>query len=320
MRAGAELDVGVVSLLRLQEGGITGYFAIVTDTTDRKTRESQLMQSQKLEAIGQLAAGIAHEINTPAQYVGNNVQFLKTAFADILSVCGKVRELVQVEGHVLPTQADMTALAALMAERDIEFLETEVPSAINQTMEGVERISSIVRSVKQFAHPGAAVMSSADLNEAMRSTVTVSRNEWKYVAELTTDLDKDLPLVICMIGEINQVVLNLIINASHAIADAIKADPQRTGLITLTTKLAPPWAEIRVSDTGLGIPPAIQAKIFDPFFTTKEVGRGTGQGLTIARSIVVDKHKGQLYFETEAGVGTTFVVRLPLTRVEEAEQ
>ncbi|GEM_PF-1154692 len=302
------------------EGGIMGYFAIVTDTTERKTLESQLLQSQKLEAIGQLAAGIAHEINTPAQYVGNNVQFLKTAFADILSVCSRVRELMQTEGHALPTQADMGALATLMAERDIGFLETEVPSAINQTLEGVERISSIVRSVKQFAHPGAAVMSSADLNEAMLSTVTVSRNEWKYVAELTTDLDKDMPLVICMIGEINQVVLNLIINASHAIADATKADPERKGLITITTKHAPPWAEIRVSDTGLGIPPSVQGKIFDPFFTTKEVGRGTGQGLTIARSIVVDKHKGQLYFETEVGVGTTFVVRLPLEHAEELEQ
>ncbi|MBU1229394.1 MAG: histidine kinase, partial [Proteobacteria bacterium] len=159
-------------------------------------------------------------------------------------------------------------------------------------------------------------MSSADLNEAMLSTVTVSRNEWKYVAELETDLDQDLPLVVCMIGEINQVVLNLIVNAAHAIADAVKADPERKGLITLSTRLAPPWAEIRVTDSGTGIPPAVQAKIFDPFFTTKEVGKGTGQGLTISRSIVVEKHHGQLFFETEPGAGTTFVVRLPLERQE----
>ncbi len=308
------------SKTRDEDGKVAGTFAVITDTTERKGLESQLLQSQKLEAIGQLAAGIAHEINTPAQYVGNNVQFIKSAFEDILAVCGKTREFMQAAQKTPPTREDVEALAAVMAERDIDYLEAEVPGAIAQTLEGVERISTIVRSVKQFAHPGAATMSTADLNEAMLSTVTVSRNEWKYVADLTTDLDKDLPLVICMIGEINQVVLNLIINAAHAIADAIKDDPEGRGRITLTTRLAPPWAEIRVTDTGTGIPPSVQAKIFDPFFTTKEVGRGTGQGLTISRSIVVEKHKGQLFFETEPGVGTTFVVRLPLLHAEEPEQ
>jgi len=302
-----------------EEGNVVGTFAVVTDTTERKGLESQLLHSQKLEAIGQLAAGIAHEINTPAQYVGNNVQFIKTAFEDILAVCGQTRRFMQAAKDAPPTSADVEALAALMAERDIDYLEAEVPGAIAQTLEGVERISTIVRSVKQFAHPGAAVMAPADLNEAMRSTVTVSRNEWKYVAELQTQLDESLPLVICMVGEINQVVLNLIINAAHAIADALKADPERKGLITLTTRFAPPWAEIRVADNGLGIPPAVQDNIFDPFFTTKEVGKGTGQGLTISRSIVVDKHKGQLFFETEPGAGTTFVVRLPLEQSEERE-
>ncbi|MDR3640380.1 MAG: ATP-binding protein, partial [Humidesulfovibrio sp.] len=146
-----------------------------------------------------------------------------------------------------------------------------------------------------------------------------SRNEWKYVSELDLDLDPDLPLVVCMIGEINQVVLNLIINAAHAIADAQKAAPEHEGRIILTTRFSPPWAEIRVRDTGTGIPETVQAKIFDPFFTTKEVGRGTGQGLTISRGIVVEKHKGQLFFETKAGVGTTFVVRLPLEQPEPRE-
>ena len=303
-----------------EEGNVIGTFAVITDTTGRKELESQLLQSQKLEAIGQLAAGIAHEINTPAQYVGNNVQFIKGAFEDILAVCGKTHEFMQAARKAPPTVAEVDALAAVMAERDIEYLEAEVPGAIAQTLEGIERISTIVRSVKQFAHPGAAVMAPADLNEAMLSTVTVSRNEWKYVADLDTDLDKSLPLVICMVGEINQVVLNLIVNAAHAIADAIKGNPEGRGRITLTTRLAPPWAEIRVQDTGLGIPPDVQAKIFDPFFTTKEVGKGTGQGLTIARTIVTEKHKGQLFFETEPGVGTTFVVRLPLEHTEETEQ
>ncbi|MDP3428338.1 MAG: PAS domain S-box protein, partial [Humidesulfovibrio sp.] len=306
-----------------EEGNIIGTFAVVTDTTERKGLESQLLQSQKLEAIGQLAAGIAHEINTPAQYVGNNVQFVKTAFADIFSMCGDFHQLLKTAKSGAVPLEQVLAVEKSMADHDIEYLMTEVPSAIAQTLEGVERISTIVRSVKQFAHPGAAVMAPADLNEAMQSTVTVSRNEWKYVAELTTELDDALPAVVCMVGEINQVVLNLIVNAAHAIADAIadanRDDPERKGLITLTTRHAPPWAEIRVADTGTGIPPAVQAKIFDPFFTTKEVGQGTGQGLTISRSIVVEKHHGQLIFETEPGVGTTFVVRLPLEQNEERE-
>jgi len=295
-----------------EEGRVAGFFAVVTDTTERKNLESQLLQSQKLEAIGQLAAGIAHEINTPAQYVGNNVQFIKGAFEDIGVVLTAMRELTAAAKTACPGPEQIAALEQLMAERDIEYLSGEVPGAIAQTLEGVERISTIVRSVKQFAHPGAAAMAPADLNESMKSTATVSRNEWKYVAELDLDLDASLPLVVCMIGEINQVVLNLIINAAHAIADAKKAEPGREGRITLSTRLAPPWAEVRVADTGTGIPAGVQARIFDPFFTTKEVGRGTGQGLTISRSIVVDKHKGQLFFETEEGRGTTFVVRLPL--------
>ena len=300
-----------------EQGGVTGYYAIITDTTERKALESQLLQSQKLEAIGQLAAGIAHEINTPAQYVGSNVRFIKGAFESILHMCGKTRQFMQAAMTTPPTCADVEELAAIMAEHDIDFLEAEVPGAIAQTLEGVERISTIVHSVKQFAHPGESTMSPADLNEAMRSTVTVSRNEWKYVADLTTDLDETLPLVTCMIGEINQVVLNLIVNAAHAIAEVQKDRPGQKGSILLTTRYAPPWAEIRVADSGAGIPPEVQAKIFDPFFTTKEVGKGTGQGLTISRGIVVDKHGGQLFFETEPGKGTTFVVRLPLVQAEE---
>jgi len=303
-----------------EDGKPAGFFAIVTDTTDRKGLESQLLQSQKLEAIGQLAAGIAHEINTPAQYVGNNVQFIKGAFEDVFAVLDAVRGFISASKAACPGPEQVKALEALVQERDVDYLCAEVPGAIAQTLEGVERISTIVRSVKQFAHPGAAVMASADLNESMKSTATVSRNEWKYVAELDLALDPALPMVVCMIGEINQVVLNLIINAAHAIADAKKVQPEREGRITLATRLTPPWAEIRVADTGTGIPASVQAKIFDPFFTTKEVGRGTGQGLTISRSIVVEKHKGQLFFETQEGVGTTFVVRLPLEQSSTQEE
>lgn len=304
------------SLYADEEGKAAGFFAVVTDTTDRKSLEAQVLHSQKLEAIGQLAAGIAHEINTPAQYVGNNTQFIKGAFEDMLAVVEAARALVAMAKTTCPGMTDIENLEKVMQERDVDYLTTEVPNAIAQTLEGIGRISTIVSSMRQFAHPGAAIMAPADLNESMKSTATVSRNEWKYVAELDLVLDPALPLVICMIGEINQVVLNLIINAAHAIADAKKADPEREGRITLATRFTPPWAEIHVSDTGLGIPQAVQAKIFDPFFTTKEVGRGTGQGLTISRSIVVEKHKGQLFFETRQGEGTTFVVRLPLAQAD----
>lgn len=297
-----------------EDGREAGFFAVVTDTTERKSLESQLLHSQKLEAIGQLAAGIAHEINTPAQYVGNNVQFIKGALQDLLAVVHGVRGFLEGAKSVCPGPEDIKTLETLLVERDVDYLAEEIPGALAQTQEGVERISTIVRSVKQFAHPGASAMAPADLNESMKSTATVSRNEWKYVAELDLDLDPALPYVVCMIGEINQVVLNLIINAAHAIADAKKTDPERQGRITLSTRLAPPWAEIRVTDTGTGIPAEVQRKIYDPFFTTKEVGRGTGQGLTISRSIVAEKHKGQLLFETRPGEGTTFVVRLPLAQ------
>ena len=300
------------SMILDEKGRLSDAFALTTDTTERKTLENQLLQSQKLEAIGQLAAGIAHEINTPAQYVNNNIHFIKDAFEHLLPLCCEFRRLLEAAKTGCVSQEMVQDMEAAIAKHDLAYFEEEVPKAIAQTLEGLGRISVIVRSVKQFAHPGSTDMAAADLNEAMRSTVIVSSNEWKYVAELKTDLDPDLPLVECVIGEINQVVLNLIINAVHAIADAIQIDPQGTWLITLSTRQNGPWAEIRVTDTGMGIPPEVQPKIFEPFFTTKDVGKGTGQGLAIARRIVVEKHKGQLFFETEPGKGTTFIVRLPI--------
>lgn len=285
----------------------------------RRVQESeqaqlQLLQSEKLAAMGQLAAGIAHEINTPTQYVHNNIQFLKGAFDQLLPLCGEFRRLLEsVKAGAAPLEV-VEALAAAIARHDTAFFEAEVPGALAQTLEGLERLGAIVRSMKQFAHPGSTTMSATDLNEAMRTTAMVSKNEWKYVAELKTDLDPGLPLVECLISEIEQVVLNLIINAAHAISEAKEMDPQRTGLITVSTGQNGPWAEIRVADTAMGIPPEVQPKVFDPFFTTKAVGKGSGQGLAISRRIVVERHKGQLFFETQPGQGTTFVIRLPITQ------
>ena len=298
---------------------------ISVDITERKRLEEQLRQAQKLEAVGQLAAGIAHEINTPLQYVGDNTKFLKDSLADLTSLIGNYQNLLEAcrTNTVSPEIIEQTASAERAA--DVDFLLREVPAALDQSLEGLGRVTQIVQSIKDFAHPGSSRMSHADLNKAIESTIIVARNEWRYVADLETDFDPELPFLKCVIGEINQVVLNLIVNAAHAIADA----PGNKGKITISTvykpgcacapvheepNTAPPAGavEIIVSDTGGGIPPQIREKIFDPFYTTKTVGKGTGQGLAIAHSVVA-KHRGTLTFTSEIGRGTTFVVQLPLT-------
>jgi PAS domain S-box-containing protein len=281
------------------------------DITERKGLENKLLQAQKLESVGQLAAGISHEINTPTQYVGDNTRFLQDAFQDLLKVQQKYLQLVEA-CHSGTATADLLAeVEASAKEADVDYLIQEIPKALNQALEGTERISKIVQSMKDFAHPGASVMQPCDLNKAIESTITVACGEWKYVADMVRDFDLTLPLVPCLRGEFNQVVLNMIINASHAIGDAMGEGSARKGTITISTRCAGAWAEIRIGDTGTGIPEASRARVFDPFFTTKRVGKGTGQGLAISHT-VVEKHGGTITFETAEGEGTTFIIRLPL--------
>lgn len=285
---------------------------IIVDITERKFLEQQLIQAQKLEAIGQLAAGIAHEINTPLQFVGDNTHFLQKAFQDLATLLTKYAALVhaqQTGAEIKPRVDDAAATAEAI---DIAYLSAEIPLAIQQSLEGVERAAAIVRAMKAFSHPGTEDKTAIDLNRAIESTLIVSRNEWKYVADTATDFDPALPLVPCLPSELNQVVLNLIVNAAHAIADVIGDGGQGKGTITLSTRQADDWVEIRIADTGAGIPEAIQDRIFDPFFTTKAVGKGTGQGLAIAYDVVVQKHGGTIDCESEEGQGTTFIIRLPL--------
>jgi signal transduction histidine kinase len=265
-----------------------------------------------LESVGQLAAGISHEINTPTQYVGDNTRFLRDAFQDLLKVHQKYSELAEACRTSVIAAELLAEVDAAAQEADVEFLIQEIPKAIEQSLEGTERISKIVQSMKDFAHPGIAVKQSCDLNKAIDSTITVACSEWKYVAEMVTNFDATLPLVPCLQGEFNQVVLNMIINASHAIGDVIGDGSSGKGTITISTHRAGDWAEIRVGDTGTGIPEANRARIFDPFFTTKQVGKGTGQGLAISHNVVVEKHGGTISVESEEGAGTTFVIRLPL--------
>jgi signal transduction histidine kinase len=279
---------------------------------ERRLMEGQLRQAQKLESIGQLAAGIAHEINTPTQYIGDNTRFLKDAFIDLIEVFQVVEQMVAAGAP--PDQVGQLFLQLQQAasRADLGYLALEIPKAIQQSLEGVERVARIVRAMKEFSHPGTEGKAPTDLNKAIESTLTVSRNEWKYVAELVTEFDPVLPAVPCLLGEFNQVILNLVVNAAHAIADVVGDGGKGKGILTVKTRRDGDWAEVRIGDTGTGIPESVRDKIFDPFFTTKGVGKGTGQGLAIAHAVVVEKHGGSITLETEVGRGTTFIIRLPI--------
>ncbi len=315
------------SVIRNGEGQIESLVMVARDVTgrkaaerDRQMMEMQLRQAQKLESIGQLAAGIAHEINTPTQYIGDNTRFLQDAFKDLTHLLGQHEKLLQAAKANAVTAEVMAAVEEARQRADADYLAGEIPKAIQQSLDGVERVSKIVRSMKEFSHPGSEDKTALDLNRAIESTITVAGNEWKYVAEVVTDFDSTLPCVPCLPGEFNQVILNLIINATHAIADVVGDGSKGKGRISISTRHCENWAEIRIGDTGGGIPEKIRERVFEPFFTTKPVGKGTGQGLAIAHSVVVEKHAGTLSFETEAGKGTTFIIRLPLAPPAAAER
>jgi PAS domain S-box-containing protein len=288
-----------------------GYVIMGEDVTDRLILEEELVQAQKLESIGHLAAGIAHEINTPIQFVGDNVRFVSDSFSDIGRLIEQYQKLLAAAKSGPCPEALIETCEAANRRADLEYLLAEIPKALEQSAEGVNRVATIVRAMKEFSHPGNTEKAAANLNKAIESTVTVARNEWKYVANLHTGLDPSLPLVPCLVGEFNQVILNMIVNATHAIADAVKGTGEK-GTISISTSRAGDFVEVRIADTGTGIPESIRHKIFDPFFTTKDVGRGTGQGLAIARSVVVGKHGGTIAVDSEVGKGTTFLIRLPL--------
>lgn len=284
---------------------------LAKEMDDRKTLESQLIHAQKLESIGQLAAGIAHEINTPSQYVGDNTRFLQTEFASLIRVLDKYAENLEPDDAPKSWQERAAELRALLDEVDYDFLREEIPQAIEQSLEGIDRISQIVVAMKEFSHPGSTEMEPVNINMAIQSTVTVCRNRWKYAADLKMDLAEDLPMVPCLLAEFNQVILNLIVNAADALCEQNGGDASM-GKITVSTRLVGSEVEIRVADNGPGIPVSVQNKIFDPFYTTKEVGKGTGQGLAISRNVIVQKHGGTLTCESEPEKGAVFIVRIPV--------
>jgi signal transduction histidine kinase len=293
---------------RSENGHVTWLSVIASDSTAMM----QLRQAQKMEAVGRLAAGIAHEINTPAQYVGDNTQFLKESFRGMRGVIEAYRALAHAARSGAVSGELLERVEQAEADGDLAYLMEQIPSALEETIEGINRITKIVRAMKEFSHPGKSEKCPTDINKAIETTVTVARNEWRYVAEMTLNLDPQLPLVPCLVSEFNQAILNLVVNAAHAIGDVVKKQSGAKGSVCITTRRVGNDIEVRVADTGSGIPAEVRPRIFEPFFTTNPMGEGTGQGLAFVYHSVVEKHGGKIFFETEPGKGTTFVLSLPL--------
>lgn len=302
---------------------LQGAIATVFDVTElraaqreRDQLETELRLSQKLEAIGQLAAGIAHEINTPSQYVSDNLSFLQDAVTGLLPLLNAFEPLLElaaksVEARLAPDNA-VDDYRTLMLNADLEYIRSEIPQAIQQSRDGVGQIKKIVLAMKEFSHPGTDEKEPVDLNRAVEATVMVARNEWKYVAQVELELDKSLPSIEAIPSAINQVILNLVVNAAHAIEDVVRDDAKKRGTIKIGTRRDGEFVEISVADSGCGISAVNLDRIFDPFFTTKKVGKGTGQGLAIVRRVVVNRHGGTIDVDSKPGQGTCFRIRLPI--------
>ncbi len=289
---------------------IVGAVIVAQDSTEARRTQADLLAAQRLASVGTLAAGIAHEINTPVQFVSDSIEFLRSAVTDLFGFLDKLRELQTAVAAGAPTKAIAADCAAAEDDADLPYIRENVPGAFDRCVDGLGRVATIVRSLKEFAHPSGKEMSAVDLNRAIQSTLTIARNEYKYVADLEVEYGV-LPPVTCHGDEINQVVLNILVNAAHAIEDVVRGTDGK-GRITIRTSQEDDSVLIAIGDTGGGIPPQILSRIFDPFFTTKEVGKGTGQGLAIARTIVRENHGGDITVDTTPGTGTTFSIRLPI--------
>ncbi|MDH5720195.1 MAG: ATP-binding protein [Spirochaetia bacterium] len=280
--------------------------------SEKEKLEYQKTQAQKLEAIGQLAAGIAHEINTPIQYIGDNINFLENSFYDLQKLHKKIQDLLHDLLNKKAKFKTVKDINILMKEIDFEFIEEEIPKAIKQSIEGVSQVAKIVRSMKEFSHPGSKEKKYQNINKALENTLNVSRNEWKYVADIEKIFDDSISEILCLPGELNQAFLNLILNAAQAIQEELtKTGSKEKGKIIISTEKQNKDIVIKISDTGCGILEENRNKIFNPFFTTKEEGKGTGQGLAIVHNVITEKHDGSIDFESELNKGTTFIIRLP---------
>ena len=301
------------------DGRVVSAICSAKDITERRTAEAsraklerQLLRNHKLESIGALAAGIAHEINTPTQYASDNMAFVGRG-AELLS--GIARASVALLAELPPDQPGRAALELAIQQARLDFTLQELPRALEQTLEGLSRISKIVGAMKDFSHPSTGMLEPTDLSHAISTTIAIARNEWKYVADVETHFAPDLPLVPTLRDELSQVLLNLIVNAAHAIGEVVVGTDER-GRITISTRAEDRWALVEVADTGAGIPESVRPHIFEPFFTTKPLGKGTGQGLAMAYGVITEGHRGRINFESTPGKGTSFFIRLPLVRSE----
>lgn len=308
-----EIDVLCSAMQDVSEK-FSGFVLVFADRTaeyklvsELQTMHVQRLHASKLESIGRLAAGIAHEVNTPSQYVSLNIEFLDEAFTEVATGLKALREAVKM-GVLSQNDVDK-----MLDEMDWDYFAEELPKAITQSRDGMTRVTSIVQAMKEFSHPGEIEFQNMDINHLIEVTSTVTRNEWKYCAEMVLELDPDIPRVPVSSNEISQVLLNIIVNAAHSITEKLDGSSESgKGQIRITTVLQPDSVEIQIEDTGCGIPEKIRDNIFDPFFTTKTVGHGTGQGLAIVYDVITRKHGGGLRFESEVGTGTTFILSLPL--------
>ncbi len=273
---------------------------------------ARLVQEEKLTSVGRLASGIAHEINTPVQFVNDNIVFIRDAMKDMTTLIAKYQDWHRTLQDGRPWSEAAGEIAKAEQDADLSYIVENLPGAIQSSLDGLARVARIVRSVKEFAHPDQTEVTSVDLNHVIENTLTIARSEYKHVADVKMELG-NLPSVACYASALNQAILNIIVNAAQTIAEVVKDTGQR-GTITIRTQHQGSSVVISIADSGGGIPREISDKIYDPFFTTKEVGKGTGQGLAIARSVIVDKHCGELSFETELGAGTTFFIRIPVAR------
>jgi PAS domain S-box-containing protein len=279
------------------------------DISDLKKAQNDALRASKLASVGELAAGIAHEINSPIQFIGDNLDFIRSTNEDIATILSAYERLAEAAREKAGIDEQLEALDLALEAADVAEAIEDNRDAAEQSLRGVERISRIVRAMKEFSHPGGREAEQVDLNHAIESTTEVCRNEWKTNAELELDFQEDLPLVHCFAGELNQVFLNMVVNASHAIREARQNE---MGRIRITTRQTGEDVEIRITDNGGGIPESVRDKIFDPFFTTKEVGKGTGQGLAISHDVVVNMHGGRIDLQSTVGEGTTFIVTIPI--------
>ena len=292
----------------------------ITDISERKKIEDQkilfekeLQHSMKLKSIGTLASGIAHEINTPMQYIGDNTLFFSEGVVNLLELINSLNKNL-VECTNINKSCDMKeVIDKAFKEADLEYLREEIPSAISQSLLGINQVKKIISAMKDFSYLDSDQKQMADINKSIESTIMISRNEWKEIANIETELDSSLPQIPCFIGEINQVFMNIIVNAAHAISDITGDENQNKGTIKICSHSRAKSISITISDTGTGIPEKIRNRIFDPFFTTKEIGRGTGQGLSIAYDIIVNKHNGKIKVDSRVGIGTTLQITLPIT-------